>query len=113
MIVGALKHPATIDNLRTLQTGAFMLIMDAYDRKATRDMMITALSAATNLLTELGKLYMIEHVRNAADTIGGVSPTQIEDARQGLIKQIHQTTRDAIAMADLLKQCPNDEDKVN
>lgn len=109
----ALAEKPCMENLRTLQSGAFMLILDAYDRKATRQMMITAVSAATNLLADLGKLFAIEQVRAACDGIDGVSLVQVEDARSGLIKSLQQSTRDAIVMADLLKQCPNDEDRIN
>jgi hypothetical protein len=113
MMVAALKAPPTLESLRALQTGAFMLIIDAYDRKATRDAMLTAVSAAGTLLTELGKLFMIEQVRAAADIAEGVPLTAIEVARQELLKHIQRATKDALSMAALLKQCPNDEDKVN
>ena len=112
-MIAALKTPPSKEALRTLQAGAVMLIMDAYDRKATRDMMLTATSAATNLLSELGSLFLIERVRDVADAISGITPTQIEVARQGLVERINKATMDAIAIADLLKQCPNDGDAVN
>jgi hypothetical protein len=113
MMVEALTAPPTLESLRALQTGAFMLIIDAYDRKATRDQMLTAVSAAGTLLTELGKLFMIEQIFAVADIAEGVTRTQIEEARQALLKNMQHATRDALSMANLLKQCPNDEDKVN
>ena len=114
MMIEALKQPASFDSLRALQTGAFMLIVDAYDRKATRDQMIAAISTSTTLLTELGKLFLIEQVHAAADPVaGGVTMVSIQEAREALAATVARATKDALKMANLLKQCPNDEDKVN
>lgn len=112
-MMAALRAPVTLETLRLLQTGAFMLILDAYDRKATRENMITAVSAATTLLTQLGKFYMVEQINEVRDIVDGVSPVQIEEARHGVRKLLGDAVRDAIAMAQLLQQCSEDEDRVH
>jgi hypothetical protein len=107
------KH-VTGENSRRIQVGASLLLLDAYDRKVTRDQFIAALGAASSLFDSVGRFEMIAAVKSYAKENGNCATlVDIEEALASVTKLVEQFTSQCAKMATLVEQCPKDEDKVH
>lgn len=113
VLIQSLSVAPVDNNARQLQSGAFMLVLDAFDRKVTRDDFMTALAAAVGLHDKVGRLSVLTNIRAFAERNGKVSDVDLlagEKEAQGLVLQ---AAADCVKMAHLLQKCPNDEDRVH
>lgn len=113
----ALKPVETVEPVgevvARLHRGAAMLIIDAYDRKATRDQMIAAIVAGVELTDVVSRHIMLHNIKRFDELQGGVSKVDIEVAVDKTTKLIAHAVEQCAKMAALLKECPLDEDSVN
>ena len=115
VMIEALKEAAPADigeNTKRLRTGAQLLLLDAYDRKVTRDQFIAALGACTSLMDALGRHSMMTNVKDFEQS-GAVTKADIEVTLAGVTKLVQQSTAQCSKMAALVHQCPRDEDRVH
>lgn len=101
------------DSVTRIRTGATMLIVDAFDRKVTRDQFLAAIGAAVHLIDAVGKHEMMANVKSFKDAKGEVTNVDIEVALQSILQNIEMGTEQCTKMAGLLKQCPLTEDKIH
>lgn len=116
VMVEALKPAAPEDigeNARRLHAGAQLLLLDAYDRKVTRDQFIAAAGAAFFLIDALGRHEMISSVKRFEIDHGIVTKADIEVALAAVVALVQQHAEQCSKMAGLITQCPKDEDKVH
>lgn len=106
------SHTELRENTRRLQAGASMLLVDAFDRKVTRDQFIACVSAALGLADALGHYDMMHAVKSYAEAEGTVSAADVEITMQELLGKVQQYTRECENFGKLLVQCPNNEDRV-
>lgn len=96
-----------------LRTGASMLILDAFDRKVTREQFIASLGAAVSLIDAASRHEMMTSVKQFEQDKGIVTKVDIEVALGSIKKMIEVGADQCTKMAELLRQCPLNEDKVH
>jgi hypothetical protein len=96
-----------------LRTGASMLILDAFDRKVTRDQFIAALGAAVSLIDAVSRHEMMVSVKRFEQDKRGVTNADIEVALGSIKQMIEVGVDQCTKMAGLLCQCPLNEDKLH
>lgn len=101
------------ESARRLHAGAQLLLLDAYDRKVTRDQFIAAIGAACYLADALGRHEMITAVKRFESEHGVVTKADIEVVIASVVTMVQQHSEQCSKMADLIVQCPKDEDKVH
>lgn len=113
VMMQALQMPGD-DELATtatrLRTGAAMLILDAFDRGVTRDQFLAALGAATTLIDAVGRHEIMLATKRFDAEKGVVTKVDVEVALDGIKKIIESGVDQCVKMAELLKQCPLNED---
>lgn len=107
--LSAQVSPATIARL---QTGAMMLLIDAYDRKTTRMEFAQIADAAVKAYAQTAKLWLMTNIREACDS-GYLDAAHVDEATCALIANVADKINDAREIALILKQCPLKEDKVH
>jgi hydroxypyruvate isomerase len=116
VMMEALKLP-TAEELPTsaqrLRSGASMLILDAFDRKVTRDQFLAALGAGVSLIDAIGRHQMLLNVKAFHQDKGVVTNVDIETALHSITQIIETGVSQCTQMAELLRQCPLNEDKVH
>lgn len=100
-------------NTMRLRTGAAMLLLDAYDRKITRDQFIAALGAAHELTDMLGRYEIMLNVKKYDQEKGAITKVDIETTLKKVADKIGVLTTQCSEMAELVHQCPTDEDRVH
>lgn len=96
-----------------VRSGASMLLVDAFDRKATRDQFLAALGAVVGLLDAVSKHELMLNVKRFHDLKGGISLVDIEVTMHSIQEQMEMGCQQCCQMAELFQQCPLDEDKVH
>lgn len=96
-----------------IRTGATMLLLDAFDRKITRDQFIAALGAVVSLIDGVGKQEMMINVKEFFQNKGSVTAADIEVAMHSCQQIIEANVDQCVKMADLFHQMPLNEDKVH
>jgi hypothetical protein len=112
MMVKALSCTARADNETQLATGSLMMLLDAFDRKVTRDQFVAAATAAMTCLDNIGRLCMITAVSDYVRANGGLTLVDIEVARDSATKLLTSSTGQVLKMAQLLTQLPEDGDRI-
>ncbi len=101
------------DNTSRLQAAALLSLLDAYDRRLTRDNFVTLASAALALHTQIGKLYLIDSVRENG-LIGalddGVLLSRATAGVRGLATDAHA---ELFKLMHKVVACPTSQDKVH
>lgn len=107
-----------VDNTSRLQAGAMMSVVDAFDRRITRESFLKLMLAAFALHTQTAKLYMLGEVRESYRMhMHDPDPVTFENL-------LHTTQSDVLKMAidihtevkqrtDLLSQCPTSKHLVH
>lgn len=116
VMLKALKAPEPEQlskNTFRLRTGATLLLLDAFDRKVTRDQFIAALGATVELTDMLGRYEVMLNVRAFEQAHGGVTKADIEVTLARVVDKIAAVTEQCASMANLVHQCPLDEDRVH
>ncbi len=106
------KEPPSIDNIDRLQTASLMAIVDAFDRKVTRDNFVMIAATAMTLgqvMARLGILKSTEGFFNGGD----LNTAMFDQATKGLMAMA--ATQHAVLerQVSVLVQCPNDKDPVH
>ncbi|MDE2106574.1 MAG: hypothetical protein KGL39_55680 [Patescibacteria group bacterium] len=101
------------DNASRLTTGAALLLVDAFDRHMTRDQFRATVTSAVNLIDAVGSIRAILGTKRAMEDNGGVTMADIEVTLVRLMGDIKLQAGACARVAELLVQCPNDEDKVH
>ncbi len=96
-----------------LRTGASMLLLDAFDRDVTRDQFLAAIGAAASLIDAVGKHEIMLSVKTFEKGHGVVTKADIEVALGSIKQMIEVGVDQCTKMAELLRQCPLNEDKVH
>jgi hypothetical protein len=94
VMVQALQMPTVanmVESVMRLRTGAGMLIVDAYDRKADRDHFLAALGAAVSLLDAVAKHDAMITVKRFDSENGLLTRADIEVTLDSLHKMIAQS----------------------
>jgi ABC-type transporter Mla MlaB component len=111
-MVEALSTKVSPQTIARLQTGAMMLLIDAYDRKTTRMEFAQIADAAVKAYGQTAKLWLLTNIKEASDS-GYLDADHIDEAQVALIAHVADLTHAARDLALLLKQCPLKEDKVH
>lgn len=96
-----------------VRSGATMLVLDAYDRKVTRDQFIATLGAVVTLLDAVSKQEMMLNVKDFYKDKGAVTAADIEMALLTTNEALNVGCAQCVKIAELLQKCPFDEDKVH
>ena len=94
-------------------TGALMLIIDAVDRKATRQQLLVAVGSALELVDALGRHQTVHRLVAHIQEAGPITAADMAGAEQSVAELVRTKGNECIKMARLLKQCPLNEDKVH
>lgn len=113
MIIEALDCTLTSETIQQVQSGAFMLVLDAWDRKVTRDQFIAAVGAAQALVDAVARVSLMSNVKRCHAGKGGISDVDIETAAHGCMEMAKKSNLECVNMARLLKQCPLSEDAIH
>ncbi len=113
MLVEALDVTVKSDTIQQVQSGAFMLVLDAWDRKVTRDQFIAALGASQSLVDAVARVSLMMNVKKAHARNGGLSDVDIETALHGCHDTAKTANVECLKMVHLLKQCPLSEDPIH
>jgi hypothetical protein len=101
------------ENTMRLRTGASLLLLDAYDRKVTRDQFIAALGSSLDLVDMLGRFEMMNNVKSFREQAGRVTGADIEVTLASVTSKVNMYTDQCSKMAELVQQCPLSEDSVH
>lgn len=101
------------EQAKRLRTGAALLMLDAYDRKLTRDQFIAALGAAVDLVDMLGRYEAFNNVKAFEIEKGCVTKADLEVALATSTDKIAVCSEQCAKMARLIHQCSLNEDKVH
>lgn len=111
-MIEALSTKVSPQTIARLQTGAMLLLIDAYDRKTTRGEFAQIADAAMKAYAQAAKLWLMTNIKYASDE-GFLDKEQVLEAQCALIASVADMTGNARDLACLLKQCPLKEDKVH
>jgi uncharacterized protein YaeQ len=111
-MVEALSTKVSPQTIARLQTGAMMLLIDAYDRQTTRYEFAQIADVAVKAYAQSAKLWLMTNIKEASDG-GYLDADQVDEAQIALIADVADKTHAARDLACLLKQCPLKEDKVH
>jgi hypothetical protein len=100
-------------NAVRLRTGATLLLLDAFDRKVTRDQFIAAMGSVVEIIDMLGRYEAFSNVKEFEADKGRVTKVDIEVAIAGTVEKIAVHTEQCAKMAELVHQCALNEDKVH
>lgn len=95
-----------------MQTGAMLLLIDAYDRKTTRNEFAIIANTVMMFYASAAKLWLMGNIRERADE-GSLDIEMMEGAVEGLIDVCGRGMGDCRELAELLAQCPLKADKIN
>lgn len=99
--------------LLRLNGAARMLLIDAFDRKVTRDQFIAVIETAGQLAHAVSRRMMMQGVRDFANEHGAVTRLVIEQTIDHLDKQMDAFGKQGAQVVQLLKQCPEDGDRIH
>jgi hypothetical protein len=113
MVCAALDVTPNRENARQVQSGAFMLVVDAFDRKVTRDQFIATIGAATSLIDAVARVSLMVNVKNHLSNHGMVTTADVETAAHGCMELARQANVECQKMASLIKKCALAEDPIH
>lgn len=111
-MVEALAVTVSPQTIARLQTGAMLLLIDAYDRKTTRMEFAQIADCAVKTYAQAAKLWLMSSIKEASDQ-GYLDAPHVDEAYEALIYSVTDMTHNAHELATILKQCPLKEDKVH
>jgi uncharacterized protein (DUF1786 family) len=111
-MVAALKLDARGDNATKLATGALLVILDAYDRKVTRQAFVAMATAALTVNDNIGRVCAMQAILDAVDQNGRLSLMDIQLAKADVDSYLKHSTEELQKAAYLLTQLPEDGDRV-
>lgn len=111
-IMEALDCLPVAENTSRLQAAAMLSLLDAYDRNLTRENFVTLASAALALHTQMGKLYMIDSVREN-DRAGVLDAEMLDTAVKGVRVMAIDAHAEVFGLMRRVVACPTSQDKVH
>lgn len=114
MMLHFLRGDRTPANATRLSNGAALMLLDAFDRKVTRDQFIAAAGAALGLADACGRMALCNNIRDHAQLNDDkASLVDLEIALKATLGLVNNATNECTKMAHLLCQCAKDEDAVH
>lgn len=112
-MITLLKAPTTLpDGVDRIQAGAAQALIDMYDRKVTRDVFLEQATPCLALYGQCAKLWVLRNIKAVFDD-GSLDAAAFAKAEAGLTELVMRQSEEIINLVQRLKQCPNDEDRVN
>ena len=99
-------------NTSRLQAAALLSLIDAYDRKLTRENFLVLAEAALGMHTQIGKFYMMSSIWDN-HKIGLLDGVMIEKAVHGTNAMALKAHDELFGLMKRVVMCPTSEDKVN
>lgn len=112
MMIEALSCTARAENETKLATGSLLMLLDAFDRKVTRDQFVAAATSALTCLDNIGRLCMVTAIADYVKSSGGLTRVDLETAKLTATGLLTHSTGEVLKMAQLLTQLSNDEDRI-
>jgi hypothetical protein len=107
-----LKMDARDEGATHLATGTLMVILDAYDRKVTRDAFVAIATAALTCNDNIGRVCAIQAILDAVAQHGKISALDLQIAKKDVDQYLAHSTGEVTKAANLLVQLPKDEDRI-
>lgn len=107
----AARYSAQEDVTCRLQFGGALLILDAFDRKVTREEFIKILEAAIDMTDVSGRVSAFHAIRKNVRLV--TAPEVCDGAIVRLQEAAGKKADRCVELAKLLVQCPSDGDAVN
>jgi hypothetical protein len=107
MMIAHLKSDARAENCEKLANGALLLMLDAFDRKVTRDQFIAAASSALTCCDNVGRVSITQSLVDHIQTHKMFSLVELEIMRDEVKDYLTHSTAQCLMMADLLTKCTN------
>lgn len=111
-IMDTLDCTPVAENTSRLQAAALLSLIDAYDRKLTRENFVTLAEAALSLHTQVGKLYMIDSVRENS-LLGALDDNMLDRAVNGVRHMTVSAHTELFKLMRRVVACPTSDDKVH
>ena len=112
LLAGMLAVPPSAESGPDLRTAALLVLLDAYDRRVTREAFFKTAKTAVQLCEMLGRLESTTGI-NASFTKGTLSAEMLLEALTK-ITSFAETHRNSLAHdVTLFMQCPEDGETVN
>lgn len=105
-------HPPAKDDVERLCAGAMMLLIDAFDRKVTRNNFAYAMDIAIKLHSYASQLAAIRNMQ-AALANGKLTDDVLKRSEQQCAALVAACTAGATKIATALTECPLSVDKVH
>ena len=112
LIVGMLNTAPAAEHGDTLRTAAFMVLLDAYDRKVTRTSFFDTARNALQLNEMMGRLESISDI-NASLTANLLTTEKLQEAIGTVTGHADACRKSLLHDMGLLMECPEDVDTVN
>lgn len=112
IMIANLKMDARAENETAIATGCLLLLLDAFDRKVTRDQFLAAATAALQCNDNVGRVAALTAVAEFINSNGGMTRVHLEQARQDVKVFLQKSTAQCLAMAELLTQLSEDGDTI-
>ena len=112
LLAGMLELPSSAEHGVDLRTAALLVLLDAYDRKVTREEFFATAKTAVQLCEMMGRLESVTgiHTSQKADTL----TSAVLDEALTKITAFAETHRQALVRkVALLRQCPEDENTIH
>lgn len=107
-----LSVEASAANLQQLQTGACMVLLDAYDRKLTREQAEVYIRHSLHLFDVAGRFHAFNNAMAHYKETGAVTEVDLLQALAGCEGLVKKAVAEIIKLAHLLPECPDDKDTV-
>jgi hypothetical protein len=99
-------------NTSRLQAASLLSLIDAYDRKLTRESFLTLAEAALGMHTRIGKFYMMSSIWEN-HKMGVLDAEMVEKAVNGTGAMALKAHGELYALMKKVVMCPTSADKVN
>lgn len=113
MMLRNLKCEARGEDATRLATGALLVLLDAFDRKVTRQAFVAMATAALTCNDNIGRVCALQAVLDAVGTHGKLSLLDIQLAKSDVDGYLAHSTAELQKAAYLLTQLPEDGDKIS
>jgi hypothetical protein len=112
LIIDLIETKPAADTMNRLRAGALMLVVDAYDRKITRERFLMVAHTAMALHSYASQYTGVDNMQDLFRA-GKLDDAVLTDALGEATKLLESYIDRALKEARLLKQCPLSVDKVH
>ncbi len=100
-------------NAQALQTGAYLMLLDAYDRRLSHENLKAYIAQALRLYDATGRLSVMSNMREFKASTGAITDADLMSAEQTAVGLVKQCAAECIKLADLLPQMAGAEDPIS